>query len=206
MGVDLIAQIVTIGLVIYLGLHLRSQLRTLKSAVEAQKVTIEAQAESMKAQSAVLQDFERLNKVMQHVVAFVDPEAQLKREQAFQTRVQRDADDHFKELSKELSKQLREQQEKFVQDASHALMQATAGLTKLLCNLLPFVYPPLRQALIEAADLIPESKANLQQIAQEMPYRLITDEASFQQYQSLALAGQFIRMSLQQPPKESPAP
>jgi hypothetical protein len=41
--------------VVYFGLHLRSQLRTVKSTVEVQKATIEAQAESMKAQSAVLQ-------------------------------------------------------------------------------------------------------------------------------------------------------
>jgi hypothetical protein len=58
-------------------------------------------------------------------------------------------------------------------------MQGVAGVTNLLYNLLPFVYPPLRQALIEASDFIPESKANLLQRAQTMNYTPITDEASF---------------------------
>jgi hypothetical protein len=88
---DLIMQGVTIALVIYFGLHLRSQLRTLKSTVTAQKSTIDAQAEQMKAQSTVLQDVERLYKIMQQVIDFVGPEAQLQREQARREQVDRDA-------------------------------------------------------------------------------------------------------------------
>jgi hypothetical protein len=85
--VDWLTQGVTLVLVIYFGLHLRNQLRTLKSAVETQKVTIEAQSESIKAQSAVLQDFERHIKIMQQVIDFFDPQAQLQREQAYKERV-----------------------------------------------------------------------------------------------------------------------
>jgi hypothetical protein len=87
---DLIAQIITLMAVIYVGWHLRRELHTVKEAVVAQKATIDAQAESMKAQSTVLQDVERLNKVMQQVVAFFDPQAQLQREQAYRDRVDRD--------------------------------------------------------------------------------------------------------------------
>jgi uncharacterized membrane protein YgaE (UPF0421/DUF939 family) len=65
----------------------------LRRAIESQKATIEAQAEQMKAQSTVLQDVERLNKVMQQVVAFFDPQAQLQREQAYKARVERDMDE-----------------------------------------------------------------------------------------------------------------
>jgi hypothetical protein len=148
----------------------------LRRAIESQEKTIAAQAEYMKAQSTVLQDFERLNKLMQQVIDFVDPQKQLQREQAFQARLQRDADDRYKELSKLLA----ENQKKFVEDVTHAVMQAADGLVKLLCNLLPLVYPPLRQELIEASDLIPESKANLQQIAQTMEYTPVTDEASLE--------------------------
>ena len=87
---DWLAQGVTLVLVIYFGLHLRSQLCKVKSMVETQKATIEAQAESMKAQSAVLQDFERYSKIMQQVIDFFDPKAQLQREQAYKERVERD--------------------------------------------------------------------------------------------------------------------
>jgi hypothetical protein len=52
----------------------------LKRAIEGQEKTIAAQAEQMKAQSMVLQDFERLNKVMQQVIDFADPQKQLQRE------------------------------------------------------------------------------------------------------------------------------
>jgi uncharacterized membrane protein YgaE (UPF0421/DUF939 family) len=65
----------------------------LRRAIEGQKATIEAQAEQMKAQSTVLQDVERLNKVMQQVIVFFDPQAQLQREQAYKQRVERDIED-----------------------------------------------------------------------------------------------------------------
>jgi hypothetical protein len=45
--VDWLTQGVTLILVIYFRLHLRSQLRTLKVTVETQKLTIEAQAEQI---------------------------------------------------------------------------------------------------------------------------------------------------------------
>jgi uncharacterized coiled-coil protein SlyX len=87
---DLIGHVVTIALVIYFGWHLRQRLQTLQTTVAAQEKTIPAQekaitgqAEQMKAQSTVLQDVERLNKMMQQAIDF--------REQAYQERVERDA-------------------------------------------------------------------------------------------------------------------
>lgn len=62
----------------------------LKRAIESQEKTIAAQAEQMKAQSTVLQDFERHSKIMQQVIDFFDPQAQLQREQAYKERFERD--------------------------------------------------------------------------------------------------------------------
>jgi hypothetical protein len=89
--VELIAQGITAVLIIDFGLHLRQKLQTVQTTVAAQEKTITAQAEQMKAQSTALQDFERLNKLMPQVIDFVNPEVQLKREQAFQGRIERDA-------------------------------------------------------------------------------------------------------------------
>src|SRR5262245_10244695 len=97
---DWVAQGVTLILVVYFGLHLRSQLRTLKATMETQKLTIEAQAEQMNAQSTVLQDFERHSKIMQQVIAFFGPEAQLRRGQAYKELVERD----LKTLERELQR------------------------------------------------------------------------------------------------------
>jgi hypothetical protein len=75
---------VTIGLVIYVGLHLRSRIQTLQAAVNAQKATIDAQ-------STVLQDFARLNEMMKRVIDTLSDPAALQREQAYKERVDRDA-------------------------------------------------------------------------------------------------------------------
>jgi hypothetical protein len=72
----------------------------LKRAIEGQEKTIAAQAELMKAQSTVLQDVERFNKIMQQVIDFVDPQAQLQREQAYRDRVDRE----LKVLEDEMAK------------------------------------------------------------------------------------------------------
>jgi hypothetical protein len=64
--------------------------RILRRAIESQEKTIAAQAEHMKAQSTVLQDFERHSKIMQQVIDFFNPQAQLQREQAYKERFERD--------------------------------------------------------------------------------------------------------------------
>ncbi len=73
---------IVVGISRYFGL--------LRRAIESQKATIEAQAEHMKAQSAILQDFERHSKIMQQVIDFFEPQAQLRREQAYKELVERD--------------------------------------------------------------------------------------------------------------------
>ena len=45
----------------------------------------------MKAQRTILQDFERLNNIMKHVLDTVSDPAALQREQAYKARVDRDA-------------------------------------------------------------------------------------------------------------------
>jgi hypothetical protein len=99
---DLLGHVLTIALVIYFGLHLRQKLQTLQATVAAQEKTIAAQAEQIKAQSTVLQDAERLSKMMQQVIDFVNPEAQLKREQAFQARLERETDHRLQEMAGEV--------------------------------------------------------------------------------------------------------
>ena len=73
---------IVVGISRYFGL--------LRRAIESQKATIEAQAEQIRAQSTVLQDFERHSKIMQQVIDFFDPQAQLQREQAYKERFERD--------------------------------------------------------------------------------------------------------------------
>jgi hypothetical protein len=74
----------------------------LKRAIEGQEKTIAAQAKQMKAQSTVLQDFERLNTLMKQVIDVVNPEAQLKHEQAFQARLERETDHRLQEMATEV--------------------------------------------------------------------------------------------------------
>jgi hypothetical protein len=70
--------------------------------MKALKATIDAQAEQMKAQSTVLQDFERLNTLMKQVMEVINPEAQLKREQAFQARLERETNHRLQEMATEV--------------------------------------------------------------------------------------------------------
>jgi hypothetical protein len=166
---DLIMQGVTLALVIYFGLHLRSQLRTLKHTVEAQKATIEAQAESMKAQSTVLQDLERHNKIMQQVIDFFDPTAQLQREQAYKARVDRDA-------AETLQQSITKAQEQSIS----SYIPVVVGLVKLVSDMMPFFDLKRRRTLIEASGLPSPLK---EQFLENK--RLATDEQSLELYQDV---------------------
>jgi hypothetical protein len=88
----------------------------LKRLIEGQEKTIAAQAEQMKAQSTVLQDFERLNKVMQQVIDTVDAPAMLERWQKYKALVDVQAEQLAQQLRQQadeitarLAQQLREQ-------------------------------------------------------------------------------------------------
>jgi CTP:molybdopterin cytidylyltransferase MocA len=116
----------------------------LRQAIEAQKVTIEAQAGHMKAQSAVLQDFERLNNIMKHVLDTVSDPAALQREQAYKERVDRDA---------------------------NALVDETArGFIALIGSALLYIPADERMNLIHAADLPSASKETLKNLAEAASY------------------------------------
>jgi septal ring factor EnvC (AmiA/AmiB activator) len=181
---DLITQIVTLALVIYFGLHLRTQLRTVKSTVEAQKATIDAQAEQMKAlkatidaqaeqmkaQSTVLQDFERLNKIMQQVIDFVDPETQLKREQAYRAWVDREVPDQLEQQAKELEAK----GQQTVEQVRHQYLDVLGGTMNLIATLLLYVSFEHRTELIETAKLSPSIKTQLRRFAHDAPYCLDT--------------------------------
>jgi hypothetical protein len=101
---DLIGHGVTLAVVIYVGLQLRSQLRALKGTVEAQQATIDAQAELMKAQRTVLQDVERWQKIMQQVVDIAGDPAALQREQAFQARLEHEMHHRLQAMEAEVAR------------------------------------------------------------------------------------------------------
>jgi hypothetical protein len=171
--VDLISQGLTIMLVIYFGLHLRSQLRTLKSTVDTQKVTIEAQAEQMKAQSTVVQDFERLSKLMQQVIDTMSDPAALQREQAYKARVDRDATETLQQSITKAQEQL-----------TTSSLPVMAGLLVLVTSMLPFLDLKRRRTLIEASGLPSLLK---EQFLEDK--RLATDEQSLEQYRRDPLNG-----------------
>jgi hypothetical protein len=155
MTYDLIMQGVTLVLVIYFGLHLRTQLRVVKSTVEVQEkaiaaqaehmkalqAMIQAQAEQLKAQSTLLQDAERSSKMMQQVVDIADPETTLKRMQSYK---------------------------KIVDLESQAVADYTAkGFTTFIGSIMMYIPAGERLRLIEEAALEPVHAERLKRLAVE---------------------------------------
>jgi hypothetical protein len=141
-------------LVIYFGLHLRRELRTLKSTVEAQKATIEAQG-------AVLQDYERINKTMTLAVDTLSAPAILEQGEAYRTLVE-------KKTALLLEEQERQQARtnEFMSNLHH---QTVSGFVGLVSEMLPFIPPDRRMALINAAALNRPYKGTLQELADAVP-------------------------------------
>jgi hypothetical protein len=159
-------EIVIIAVTIYVGVKL-------KGAINAQKATIDAQAEHVKTLSTVIQDFERLNKTMKLVLDTVNDQVTLQREQAFKERVVRDTEYVIQRL-------LGTDQERHAQTV-RAVLQEVGGIVKLVGDMLPFLYPGLRKALIDAADLPPSIKAQFQQLADGTAYTPVPDEHALEQ-------------------------
>jgi hypothetical protein len=157
---DLIGHGLTLACVIYFGLHLRQKVQTLQATVTAQEKTIAAQekaitgqAEQMKAQSTVLQDVERLNKLMKQVIDVVDPQTQLQREQAYKVRVERDA------------AVLLEQEQKAVEQAHDFYSPLATGALVLITLMLQHLPPEVLRRTIEEGDLDPCLKRYVQDLA-----------------------------------------
>lgn len=161
---NLMAQLVTVALVVYVGLHLRSRLQTLQATVDAQKTTIDAQAEQLKAQSMVLQDFERHVKTMKVVVDTLDSPAMLQRVQSHMALVESMADASVEQRTKQLG----EQSLQAVAQVRQAYKEMLSGIASLVGHTLPFVSPALRRALLEAPDLPPFAKDVLQAFAKDL--------------------------------------
>jgi hypothetical protein len=174
---DLIGHSVTLAFVIYFGLPLRQKVQTLQTTVTAQEKTIAAQAERMKAQSTVLQDFERLNKMMKQVIDTVDAPAMIERWQKYKSLVDALLDQQIQEFA-EQGKQTLEQ----IQDAHHTLHVSTF---RLLGFMLPFLPLELREALFETIgypdDGHPSMKEPLQGLAREAQYVPLTGELAMEQ-------------------------
>jgi hypothetical protein len=145
----------------------------LKRAIESQERTIAAQAEHMKAQSTVLQDFERLNQLMQRVIDTVSDPAALQREQAYKARVDRDA-------AKTLQQSITKAQEQLTK----SYLPTMIGLIVLVTSMLPFLDLKRRRTLIEASGLpLPLQEQFLEDKG------LATDEQSLEQYRRDPLNG-----------------
>ena len=161
---NLMAQVVTIALVIYVGLHLRSRIQTLQTAVDAQKATINAQAEQLKAQSTLLQDSERLDNRMKLVIDTASPPASLQREQAYYERVQRDATALLQAQEQQFAAQRKEMVEQL-----NIARKTTIALTILIGKTLPFIPADERVTLIDAVDLPTEFRRALKTFAENAP-------------------------------------
>lgn len=159
----------------------------LKRLIEGQEKTIAAQAEQMKAQSTVLQDFERLNKVMQQVVDIAGDPAALQREQAYKARMDRDVQDLLKRMQTAFEDTLKQSTAQTQEQTTQAFSREISGVLKLIYNLLPFVAPELRQTLIKAAGLPTYLKEQLQELARSRPY--ISTSEQWEQYRHNPLLG-----------------
>jgi hypothetical protein len=159
--VDWLTQGVTLALVIYFGLHLRSQLRTLKTTVETQKLTIEAQAEQMKAQSTVLQDFERHSKLMKQMIDTVDAPAMLDRMQKYRQIV----DIEVEQLAQQLH-QLTHDKDRLHQFAGDVLISFGMVSGQAMC----FLPHDQRMRLVDLPLVEPHLKRLLQILSNAAPY------------------------------------
>jgi hypothetical protein len=171
---ELIVQGVAIALVIYFGLHLRQKLQTLQTTMAAQEKTIAAQAESMKAQNTVLQEFERLNKMMKEVINTVDAPAMLQRMQSYKELVDREANTLLKEQARQFAEQHQARVKQVgilaAEAAGKMLGEQAAHFIISMANAIPFIPPPKRLPLIEAAELLPAYKQDLRKFAEVAPF------------------------------------
>jgi hypothetical protein len=138
----------------------------LRRAIESQEKTIAAQAEYMKAQSTVLQDFERLNNMMKHVLDTVSDPAALQREQAYKARVDRDADALVKEQAKQIT-------EKSTQDVALVRQEhneVVGQFARLIGYMVPFVPPDWRVTGLDSVELDPAIRSSLQALVRDAPY------------------------------------
>jgi hypothetical protein len=150
---DLIGHGVTLAFVIYFGLHLRQKVQTLQTTVTAQGKTIAAQ-------STMLQDGERLNKMMQQmmkeVITVVDPEAQLKRERAYKERAERDAAARVEAIKEEAQQHV----ELLYQRLRDLSLQGFSFIGQLLV----YLPAPQQEHLIETSDLDSDMKDHFLQL------------------------------------------
>jgi hypothetical protein len=152
----------------------------LKRLIEGQEKTIAAQAEQMKAQSTVLQDFERLNKVMQQVIDMVDAPAMIQRWQSYRALVDQHSTEQYQARVTHVTRIA-------AKTVGEMLGEQAAQFVILMANTMPFIPPVKRSALIEATELLPIWKQSLQTFAKEAPYQPI--DASLP---SLWAAGQLL--------------
>jgi len=164
-----------VGISRYFGI-LRKTIDVQAEQMKALKATIEAQSEQIKVQSTVLQDFERLNNIMKHVLDTVSAPAALQREQAYKERVDRDA---------------------------NALVDETArGFIALIGSALPYIPADERMNLIHAADLPSASKETLKDLAEAASYARLLSGISVSHI-TIADGARVVISDPLLPPKES---
>jgi hypothetical protein len=156
------------SIIVAVSRYFRAQEKTIAS----QKETIAALAEQMKAQSTVLQDFERLSKLMQQVIDTVSDPAALQREQAFRARVERDA---AETLQKGITKA--------VSEATKDYLPILVGTAQLIGQMMRYIDPNQCQALIKASGLNPRLKEELLKDECTRPDISAANEQPLGQYQ-----------------------
>ena len=147
-----------------MGRHLAK--RRAEARYDAQKVAIDAQKARIEALSGVLQDFERLNKVMKTVIDTVSDPAALQREQAYKERVDRDVED----FKKDYAKQFAEQSTKDIASVRQAHEEIIGELFGLIGYMTLFVPPDQRMTRLDSVNLPSTLKDRLQAFMREAPH------------------------------------
>jgi hypothetical protein len=185
--------------VVWLGGVLKRAIEGQEKTIAALKTTIEAQAEQMKAHSMMVQDVERLHKMIQQVLDIVNPEAQLRREQARMALLDRDA----AAMMEQQAQQLNQRQKETLEHIAELVGGTSRDLIYFIREAMMFIPHGERMRLIEETALSDRSRASkdiLTKLAQGLPYQATTDVASLPAARvSLARIGQSMKDDLPQP-------
>ncbi len=122
-----------------------------------------AQAEHMKAQSTVLQEFERLNQLMQQVIDTADAPAMRERWRQYKLLVEIE--------STQLVQYVRQQMHAQTADGINPVAAMLVDFLMLTGDAMQCIPLHQRRALIDRAKLDPRLKDMLHMMANEAPYR-----------------------------------
>jgi hypothetical protein len=158
---------------------------------------------ALEVQRAVMQDYEGLNKVMRQVLDTVDAPAMIQSWRDYKALAEMTA----AEVLKQRERQLREQYQAQVKQvgmvgtevAGKIVGEQAAQFIRLIADLIPFIPPEKRIALIEASELPPVYKQHLRKFADAAPHQPIEMPANI-----LQAIGQLRRPAADPPAQAGP--